>query len=110
MNRELEYVSQWMIDIRLTVNAKKSNYVIFSRAQRKLEKETCVIYLSGSRLAKVKEAKYLGVKLDENLMWIPQVNSVVSQVSKYVPIIYNLRNQFNNMSLRLLYNSLHGLP
>ena len=106
MNRELEYVSQWMIDNRLTINAKKSNYVIFSRAKRKLEKETFVIHLSGSRLAKVKETKYLGVKLDENLMWIPQVNSVVSKVSKYVPIIYNLRNQLNNMSLRLLYNSL----
>ena len=87
MNRELEYVSQWMIDNRLTVNVKKSNYVIFSRAQRKLEKETCVIHLSGSRLAKVKETKYLGVKLDEYLMWIPQVNSVVSKVCKYVPII-----------------------
>ena len=54
----------------------------------------------------MKETKYLGVKLDENLMWIPQVNSVVSKVSKYVPIIYNLRNHLNNMSLRLLYNSL----
>ena len=48
-----------MIDNRLTVNAKKSNYVILSRAQRKLEKETCVIHLNGSRLAKVRETKYL---------------------------------------------------
>ena len=57
----------------------KSNYVNFSRAQRKLEKETYMIHLSGSRLSKVKETKYHGVKLDENLMWIPQVNSVVSK-------------------------------
>ena len=106
MNRELFKINEWMIANRLTVNTDKTNYMIFSRAQKKIQAGPFVLKLNGSQLNRVGETKYLGVIIDEHLSWKSHVSSIVAKLSKYVPIIYRVKDQLNTASLKLLYNTL----
>ena len=106
LNNELENVCDWMDANRLTVNSEKSNYIIFSRAQKMLHPLEHEIKLKECVLTRVNCTKYLGICIDEHLVWRHHVNSLTSKLSKYVPVIYKIRSQIDKNSLKLLYNSL----
>ena len=79
MNRELYKINEWMIANRLTVNTDKTNYMIFSKAQKKIQSGLFVLKLNGSQLNRVYETKYLGVIINEHLSWKSHVSSIVAK-------------------------------
>ena len=56
-------------------------------------------------LTRVNCTKYLGICIDEHLLWRHHVNSLTSKLSKYIPVIFKIRSQIDKNSLKLLYNS-----
>ena len=44
--------------------------------------------------------------LDEHLLWAEHINMVIRKISKFVPIMYKIRNSLNLCDLKLIYNSL----
>ena len=61
LNNELKNVCDWMDANRLTVNSEKSNYIIFSRAQKMLPPLEHEIKLKECVLTRVNCTKYLGI-------------------------------------------------
>ena len=64
------------------------------------------VEIENFKIEKYSSIKYLGVHLDETLRWNVHINSIIRKVSKFVPILYNIRSCLDRTSLKLLYNCL----
>lgn len=57
-------------------------------------------------IREVQETKFLGVFLDNKLLWKSHINNSKSNLSKITGVVHKIRNSLNEESLRLVYFSL----
>jgi len=105
MNHELVKIDTWMKSNKLSVNLKKSNFVIF-KSKQKMVKTDISISLDGNPLQQVQAVKFLGILLDENLSWKPHIDHVCKKISKSAGIIFRARLYLSTKTKLLLYYSL----
>lgn len=75
----LTHIQEWLIDSCLSLNAKKTVCMTFTKSTSRLSPSK--IYLRGEELQNVSEFKYLGVVLDSTLSFKNHVKSVVKTVN-----------------------------
>ena len=75
VNADLKHLVNWLNAKKISLNAKKTEMVIFKSKQKKLE-DDLQRKLCGKRLYPTEIAKYLGVKIDTNLTWQHHVNDI----------------------------------
>ena len=104
LNSELDKLSIWLNANKLSLNVKKSYYMVFHRAKLKLDKRA-VIKVNGVSLQSTNSFKYLGVIIDHKLNWTQHIAHVKNKVSKGIGIMYRARNYLTKNSLKSLYFS-----
>ena len=67
LNTELGNAHRWFTDNRLTLNAKKTKYMIFGNARKINQLGNINIELSANKIDQVEIFKYLGVHFDQQL-------------------------------------------
>ena len=87
LNSEMCKLTQWCRANKLSINFKKSNFMVFRPRQRRQTLDLS-IQLDNNKIDCVKETVFLGVILDEHLSWKPHILSVSRRVSKSIGIIY----------------------
>ena len=105
MNRELEKVDKWLKSNKLTVNIKKTQYMLFHRTRIKHKVHEDRVHISGSNLVKVNNIKFLGVIIDSKLNWSDHITYIKNKISKSIGILTKIRRFLNKKSLRNLYYS-----
>ena len=111
VNNELSEVYAWLIANKLSLNIKKSNFVIFQPRQKKLPYQVnlkVIDHLSNSyvSLECKNYVKYLGVLIDENLSWKHHISHIASKISMSIGIIARLRHFVPLYTLHHIYRSL----
>ena len=66
VNTELDELSSWFQANRLSINVKKSNFVIFKSAQNRQNLDFS-FFIDNNKIHRVEEVVFLGVILDQNL-------------------------------------------
>jgi hypothetical protein len=102
VNTELSTISLWFSANLLSLNIKKTNYILFSN--KKLHDISIII--GSEKITRVFETKFLGVLIQSNLKWNSHVNSVANKISKTVGILYKVKNILSSAHLATLYHSL----
>jgi hypothetical protein len=103
-NQELKTVASWFRKNKLTFNAKKTYYLVFSHEQcHKLRKIN--IEINGNQIEQKDKIKHLGVIFHEHLRWHGHINHVLSKVLKYMPVFYYIRRYVTRKTLMTIYNS-----
>ena len=75
LNEELTKIDSWMRSNKLSVNIKKTNYVVFKSAQKKALSDLPLSF--NSQILKEKDSvKFLGVCIDNSLTWKSHINHV----------------------------------
>ena len=121
VNNELKSVCNWLNANKLTINAKKSNFVILRPAQKRINRQPCIRIPDNKNnvfaLLECKDyVKFLGVLNDKNLTWRPHIDHIASKISKIVGIIARLRHHVPLNTLLQIYRSLifpytlHSIP
>ena len=105
VNLELKKITCWFYTNKLSINVKKSNFIIF-RPRQNRQRLDLAFNISNYSIDRVKEATFLGVILDEQLTWKLHIHNVASKVSKAIGIIYKSSFCLNNSALRTLNYSL----
>ena len=95
VNAELSKVQEWLIANRLTLNAKKSNFVIFHPYQKKLDRDVILKIFDIKTndfvpLDQKTYIKYLGILIDSNLIWKYHISYITSKISKTIGVIARL--------------------
>ena len=92
---------------KLSVNLKKSNFVIFRSKQKKKKINTNIpISFDGSPLRQAHSVKFLGIFLDENVTRKPHISHICKKISKSAGIIFRFRFNLSTKTKLLLYYSL----
>ena len=104
LNSELQCLSDWFKSNKLSLNTKKTFYMIFHRARLKnTDHRNMDVIMDHSTLTKVVSLKYLGVIVDHKLNWIDHITYVKNKISKGIGIMYKARRYLNKVSLKNLY-------
>ena len=105
VNKEIKKVKNWIQTNKLTLNVKKTHYMIFARCRKPIP-PIPDIKIGDEVLKRVEQITFLGVTLDCNLNWKPHVQSIVQKIDKQCGILYHTRHKLNLESLKLIYYTL----
>jgi hypothetical protein len=84
----------WLCANKLLLNVDKSNYVIFHPPQKKLNTNLQLI-MYDKILGRENCIKYLGIFIDSNLNWKPQIDYITKKIKRNVGILSKLRYYVN---------------
>ena len=104
INKELSVVAEWFRANLLSLNVKKTSYLIFGN--KNVRDLKLNISLQNTFIEKQNETKFLGVILSDDLRWNKHVNAIVNKISKTVGIISKVRHLLPRHSTRTLYLTL----
>ena len=106
LNDELLCLSKWFAANRLSLNIKKTNYIIFSSSRKKIPTNLPNLNINGNVIERVRYAKFLGIYIDDHLDWSEHIQQITSKVAKNVGIIRKVRHILSTKLITALYNSL----
>ena len=80
LNDELTAISEWLKVNRLSLNIKKTHYMMFTT--RKCVPASLDIFIDGVIIDRVKYTKFLGVYIDEKLKWDKHIPYISGKISR----------------------------
>ena len=107
MNQELEKVALWFQCNKLSLNVKKTKFTLFHSLRKKsiIPDQLPDLKLGNTEIIRDNVTKFLGILIDENLTWKPQIANTFSKISKSIGILYRSRNTLTKPLLKQLYYS-----
>jgi hypothetical protein len=106
INRELEKINEWLSINKLSLNVKKTKYIIFHHNRQKMDEATLNLELNKQPIIRVKEFCFLGLTLNEQLSWKNHIHDVSNKISKTVGVLNKLKHTLPCHVLKLIYSSL----
>ncbi len=106
VNNELCKLSNWFRANKLSLNIKKTNYILFGIGRKNCSDSNFSIFLEGKPLERVFQTKFLGVYVDDNLSWKYHTSQISVKISKSLGVLYRLKNILTSDVLTMLYFSL----
>ena len=105
VNGELIKVSNWFRSNKLSLNVKKTNYIIFGKKRRKLNCNV-KIAIDTNIIEETQSVKFLGVLLDSGLTWKNHIDYVKSKIARGLGVMHRVRTFLPLKTLIVLYYSL----
>ena len=102
VNTELTRIQEWLTLNQLTLNIKKSNFIIFKSNKKRLNRQLH-LQLSGNELKRVEESKFLGVVIDQHLTWKKHIEYVTKKIVRTSGLLCRIRFYINQSLLKMLY-------
>ncbi|MFZ2538662.1 MAG: reverse transcriptase family protein [Oscillospiraceae bacterium] len=99
LNSELVAISDWFQANLLSLNVKKTSYMIFTNRKNL----SCQIHMLGTVLNRASDSRFLGVIVSHNLKWNKHIDLVISKISKSIGIVSKLRHLLPQTLTRSLY-------
>ena len=105
LNIELNKLSVWFRVNKLSLNLKKTKFIVFKPNQKR-RSYNFQILINKQQIDQVKETVFLGVIIDENVTWKSEISHVANKVSRSIGMIQKSSLYLSSYSLRVLYFSL----
>ena len=105
INEELISVNCWLDANRLSLNAQKTNYIIFHPSSVNLNPLPHVM-IGDRKIERVKSIKFLGILLDENINWRHHLSELSKKLARTCGVLHKSRHLLPTNVLICLYNSL----
>ena len=105
INEELREVSNWFKANKLSVNASKTNYMILRtpRMVSTMDELNVNVILDSTALEKVTHTKFLGVLIDNCLVWKNHNGCVSETISRNIGVMNKLKHFVPTRILHVLY-------
>ena len=108
LNHELAEVCDWLTLNKLSLNVKKTKFIVFHPYQKDISGMVPQLTISSTKLEHVVEFKNLGVVFDEHMSWKPHTSILSNRLSKYAGILNKLKHYLPLSTMRTLYFSMVG--
>ena len=96
---EFEKILNWLATNKLIINLKKTHIMLFTNKKRPNEVK---LNVNGSIITEETESKFLGVIVDNNLIWKPHIKYISNKISKSLSVLRYLRYSFPKSILKTL--------
>ena len=104
MNEEIINVVDWLRVNKLSLNLKKTHFIIFQKQKARFDVNTELI-VDGVNIERKNSTKFLGVMLDKCLTFEDHIEYIKGKVSRGLGILIRCRKLFTQKTLLTLYNS-----
>ena len=98
-------LTNWVSHNELLLNTKKTNFMIFTR-KRTLDYNSFMPTINNIPIERKSVAKFLGVLVDDKLSWSQHIAAIKSKMSRYIGILFKLKNVLPLKARILTFNSL----
>ena len=88
-NDELTKLSLWFKANKLSLNISKTTYMLFSN-RKSIVNEAINVKIDENIIDRVRECKFLGTIIDENLSWKPRISLITGKISKNIGIMFKV--------------------
>ena len=78
----MEQMNNWFVANKLTLNAKKSSFIIFKSNRSKNRNLPDKLVFNNSEIVRSNSIKYLGITLDEHLNFNLHIQNVCNSIKK----------------------------
>ena len=102
INHDLSNLVQWLRANRISLNVKKTDIVIFKPKQKIITKNLN-FRISGQKILPTSSTKYLGLILDENLMFKTQLDILRKKLSRANGLLAKIRHYTSPALCRTIY-------
>ena len=97
INNELSHISIWLKVNKLSLNIKKTHYMILSK--RKKDSLSVKLSIDGELINDVDKTKVLSILIDNKLTWKQQIAHVSGQIARGIGMIITARQYLNKQGL-----------
>ena len=107
-NEAFADTQKWLNANRLTLNASKTNFVIFFPSQstnETIENLHLTLTINGQAIKRSESVKFLGLNINENLNWGEHINGVCKHVALHSGIFYKYKYYIDPSVAKMLYFS-----
>jgi len=102
VSHELKKNDHWVCANKLCINYSKSNFMLMNNHRN----INFSVSINHHPVSKQSSLKYLGVILDDKLNWKPQIEKLVTQLSKLCGMLFKLKPYTNISVLKSVYFAL----
>lgn len=106
VNEELLKLSDWFRANKLSLNAKKTNYIIFGNKSKTCFESNFHISIDGNSLERVSNTKFLGVFVDEDLNWKHHTSQISIKISRSIGVLNRVKYLLSHDALLSLYHTM----
>ena len=107
LNSDLLYVSNWLKANKLTLNTKKTEFMLIASKRNLDQSPTDLrIHLDDSIIKQVKQKTTLGVTIDNELKWTEHVKEQCKKISSAIALLRKAKQHVPYNDLISMYNSL----
>jgi hypothetical protein len=107
INNELSKISKWFKLNKLSLNIKKTNYIVFQSGNiQPLKDPELNVFIDNIKIERVDKTKFLGVIINSRLTWNDHIKTVCNKVSKNIGILFKVRYNLTSNTLVMLYRTL----
>ena len=103
MNNELKEISLWLKANKLSLNIKKTHFMIFS-SKNKSHPNVC-INIDGETINETAKTKFLGVIIDDKLSWKDHILYISGKLARGTGVLLKVRRYLMKETLISLYYS-----
>ena len=109
---ELRNLQRWLITNRLSRNVAKTEFMVIGSNQRihTLWNNKIDIEIDGKSIKKVKEAKLLGLLIDEHLSWAKHIEEISKKISSAIGALKRIRPFISESAALQIYPALIFSP
>ena len=102
LNTELEKANLWLKTNTLTINTKKTHYMMFHRTQI-IHNTNIKILIDNIIVDHINNTKCLGVIIDIKLNWAAHIHYIKSKISNILVFLLKIRKFLQNNTMRKMY-------
>ena len=103
VNEELSNISVWLKVNKLSLNVKKTHFLIFGNKKERFDKVE--ITIDDKVISQEHSTKFLGVYIDDKLNWKKHIEHISKKISRGIGVLCKARRMLNLCSLKTLYYS-----
>jgi len=87
INCELNTLAEWFKTNRLSLNVKKSCFIIFHSTQKQIPDLRPDLSMDGIVISQTRSTKFLGICVDECLTWTEHINIIAGKIARNLGIL-----------------------
>ena len=107
MNEDLRNLHKWLCLNKLTLNASKTKFIVYSISSRSSNVPSELsVEIDGNPIERVDNYTFLGTKINQHLSWKPHMLEILSKIQRNLGVVRKIARFLDRHSLFQLYHSL----
>ena len=105
INLDLSLIVQWLRANKISLNADKTELVIFSLKRKQITKHLN-FRISGQKIEISTRVKYLGIQIDQHLNWNEHIKNIIPKLSRAIGVLSKICHYVPKFLLKTIYYSI----